>query len=189
MAPTDSTSDTTSTGSKAGRLYYLDWLRIILLFGVFLNHVLRPFYAVMAWHINNAEKSDAVMGLLLLVNPWGIPLFFLVAGAGSWFALRRRSSRQFIGERVNRLLIPLIVGSILLTPFQLYLDALHHGTYQGSFLNFIPEMLADLTPGNWFTPRIFATWGLHLWFLASYSCILFWPCLYLDGSSGMQGEG
>jgi peptidoglycan/LPS O-acetylase OafA/YrhL len=117
------------------------------------------------WHINNAEKSDAVMGILLTVNPWGIPLFFLVAGAGSWFALRRRSNRQFISERVNRLLIPLIVGSILLTPFQLYLEALHNGRFQGSFLSFIPELLADFTSGNWFTPLIFPTWGLHLWFL------------------------
>jgi peptidoglycan/LPS O-acetylase OafA/YrhL len=105
------------------------------------------------------------MGILLTVNPWGIPLFFLVAGAGSYFALSRRSNRQYIRERVNRLLIPFIVGSILLTPFQLYLEALHKETYQGSFLSFIPEMLADLTSGNLFTPLIFPRWGLHLWFL------------------------
>ncbi len=105
------------------------------------------------------------MAILLTVNPWGIPLFFLVAGVGSMFALRRRSNRQFIIERVNRLLIPLIVGSILLTPFQLYLEALHNGRFQGSFLSFIPEMLADFASRNWFTPLIFPGWGLHLWFL------------------------
>ena len=165
VVPTDSTSHTRSAGSKSGRLYYLDWLRVILLFGVFVYHVLKIFYPFLPWHINNVERSDAVMGILLTINPWGIPLFFLVAGAGSWFALRRRNNRQFINERVNRLLIPFIVGSILLTPFQKYLEALHKSTYEGSFLSFIPEMLADFVSRNWFTPLIFPRWGLHLWFL------------------------
>ena len=74
---------------KKQRLYYLDWLRNILIFGVFIYHVLRPFDPLTPWHINNAENSDVVLGILLTINPWGIPLFFLVAGAGSWFALRR----------------------------------------------------------------------------------------------------
>ncbi len=163
--PTDSTSNTASAGSKSGRLYYLDWLRIILLFGVFLYHAMKPFDEMFNWHISNAERSGAVTGIFLTINPWGIPLFFLVAGAGSWFALRRRSNRQYISERVNRLLIPFVVGSILLTPFQRYLEALHYGRFQGSFLSFIPEWLAETTSGNWFTPLIFPNWGLHLWFL------------------------
>ena len=153
------------SGGKSVRLHYLDWLRVILILGVFLYHVVRPFDPLIDWHINNPEKSDVILTLLLLVNPWGIPLFFLVAGAGSKFALRRRSNREFIGERVTRLLIPFIVGSILLTPFQKYLEALHKESYQGSFLSFIPEMLSVSISGNWITPLKFGDWGLHLWFL------------------------
>jgi peptidoglycan/LPS O-acetylase OafA/YrhL len=155
-----------TTKEQSSRLYYLDWLRVILIFGVFLYHVVKPFDPLIDWHINNVDQSDTVLAFLLLVNPWGIPLFFLVAGAGSKFALRRRSNRQYISERVNRLLIPFIVGSILLTPFQLYLEALHKGNYQGSFLNFVPEMLTEIFSGNLFTPLTFGGWGLHLWFLA-----------------------
>jgi glucan biosynthesis protein C len=154
------------SAGKTTRLHYLDWLRVILIFGVFLFHAAHPFDAVLDWHIKNTERSDAITGFLLLINPWGMPLFFLVAGAGSKFALRRRSNRQFICERVTRLLIPFIVGSILLTPFQRYLEALHKGTFQGSFLSFIPELLARSVSGNLLTPGVFATWGLHLWFLA-----------------------
>ena len=33
---------------------------------------------------------------MLLANPWALPLFFLIAGAASKFALRRRSNRQYI---------------------------------------------------------------------------------------------
>jgi len=151
---------------KPARLYYLDWLRVILILGVFLYHAVHPFDTAVDWHIKNAEQSDAVTVFLLLVYPWGIPLFFLVAGAGSKFALRRRNNRQYISERVTRLLIPFIVGSILLTPLQEYLDALHKGTFQGSFLSFIPEMLAEVTSGNLLTPLVFSRWGSHLWFLA-----------------------
>jgi len=158
------TGQETST-KKSARLHYLDWLRNLLLFGVFLYHVLRPFDPLIPWHIKNAEKSDAVMGILLTINPWGIPLFFLVAGAGSWFALRRRSNQQFIRERLNRLLLPFIVGTILLSPFQRYLEYLHNGRFQGSFLNFIPVWLSKLIPDYWFSPRLFGYWGLHLWFL------------------------
>jgi glucan biosynthesis protein C len=152
-------------GGKAERLHYLDWLRIVLILGVFLYHALKPFDALSEWHIGNAEQSDAVVALMLSVNPWGIPLFFLVAGAGSSFALRRRSNRQYLRERVARLAIPFIVGSILLTPLQKYLEALHKANFQGSFLRFIPEMLARTASRNWLTPLIFSDWGLHLWFL------------------------
>ena len=160
---TDSLKD--NSGKKSARLYYLDWLRVILLFGVFIYHVIRPFDPLIDWHINNADQSDLILTILLLVNPWGIPLFFLVAGAGSMFSLRRRSNLKFIVERVNRLLIPFIIGSILLTPFQKYLEALHKGAFQGTFLSYIPEMLAEIISGNLFTPLVFGRWGLHLWFL------------------------
>jgi peptidoglycan/LPS O-acetylase OafA/YrhL len=163
--PADPTKHTESGAKKSERLYYLDWLRVLLIFGVFLFHVLSPFAPMQPWHIKNAEQSDAVMAILRLFDPWGIPLFFLVAGAASKFALRRRSNRQYISERVNRLLIPFIVGSILLTPFQKYLEALHFGRFAGSFLSFIPELLAQSFSGNLLSPLLFSRWGLHLWFL------------------------
>lgn len=53
--------------------------------------------------------------MLVFLFPCGLPLFFLVAGAGSRFALRRRSGAQYAKERVYRLLIPFIVGSLFVT--------------------------------------------------------------------------
>ncbi|NCF67496.1 MAG: acyltransferase family protein [Chloroflexi bacterium] len=157
---------TKSNVKKSGRLYYLDWLRVILIFGVFLVHAVHPFDALIPWYIKNAEQNSAVTAFLLLTNPWGIPLFFLVAGAGSKFALSRRSNKQYISERVNRLLIPFVVGSLLLSPLQAYLEALHKGSFQGSFLSYLPEMLVERTSGNLFTPLVFSRWGFHLYFLA-----------------------
>jgi peptidoglycan/LPS O-acetylase OafA/YrhL len=159
---------------KTTRLHYLDWLRVILIFGVFVYHALSPFRAGLGYHITNPDQSVMVTVIMIWVWPWALPLFFLVAGAASLFALRRRSNRQYVRERVFRLLIPLIIGSILLSPPQAYLEALHKGTYQGSFLGFIPKWLAEITSGNLFTPLTFTEWGYHLWFLAflfSYSLL------------------
>lgn len=147
-------------------MHYLDWLRVILIFGVFVYHAVCPFRDGYDWHITNPERSVTVTSILIFIWPWALPLFFLVSGAGSRFALRRRSNRQYIRERVARLLIPFIVGSILLSPLQAYLEAVSRESYQGSFVGYMPEMLAKLTSGNLLTPLTFARWGFHLWFLA-----------------------
>lgn len=166
IAPADLSIDTGELEEKSGRLHYLDWLRVLLILGVFLYHALHPFDSTIEWHIKNDEQSIFVMIFLILILPWGLPLFFLVAGAGSRFSLRRRSNRQYIRERVFRLAIPFVVGSIVLTPFQKYLEALHKGTYEGSFAGYLPEMWGDISPSTWFSPLTLTELGLHLWFLA-----------------------
>ena len=64
--------------------------------------------------------------------------FFLMAGATSWFSLRLRTAGRYIRERVQRLLIPFIVGTIVLTPIQAYFEARHKGWWEGdSFIEFV----------------------------------------------------
>ena len=164
--PVDLSADTGGVDERPNRLHYLDWLRVLLILGVFLYHALHPFDSTIEWHIKNDEQSIFVMIFLILILPWGLPLFFLVAGAGSKFSLRRRSNRQYIRERVLRLGIPFVVGSILLTPLQKYFEALHKGTYDGSFFGYIPELWGDIAPTTWFSPLTLTELGLHLWFLA-----------------------
>ena len=95
---------------KSTRLHYLDWLRVAATLGVFLLHTMLPFDEV-NWFVNNAEQSSMVTVARVLLVQFGMPLFFLLAGAGSWFALRRRSRRQFISERFRRLVVPFAVSA------------------------------------------------------------------------------
>lgn len=165
------------------RLYYLDWLRVIAIMGVFLFHAVHPF-DLNDWHIKNEELSMAVTVVLGLFFPWGMPFFFLIAGTGSWFALRRRSGRQFVGERVRRLLIPYIAGTILLWPPMLYFQWRHiieRGLWAGSFLDFVLIHRAG------FSPMWFGEVGFHLWFLGflfSFSVLGLPIFLWLKGKSG-----
>ena len=113
-------------------------------------------------HIKNAGQSVVITTIQAFFFPWGMALFFMIAGAGTWFALKRRTSSQYIKERSRRLLIPFVVGSILLSPVQLYFEWSHKvqtGIFAGSFRQF----LGSLPWGP--NPRIFGVVGYHLWFL------------------------
>jgi len=98
-----------------------------------------------------------------------MPFFFLVAGAGSWFALQKRTGSQYLRERFFRLLLPFIVGFILFSPIEYYCENMNkiqrglQTTFQGfiaSFSVFNPLLLRF--PG--FSPRWLGS-GYHLWFL------------------------
>ena len=177
------TGQTDSSGRESVRLHYLDWLRVIAILGVFLFHAVHPF-DFFDWHIKNAELSMGITVFLALLFPWGMPFFFLIAGTGSWFALRRRTAGQYIQERTKRLLIPYIVGCILLWPIMLYFEWRHlaiTGEWYGSFRQFVLLHRAG------FSPMWFGEVGFHLWFLGFLFCfsLLGLPLfLWLKGKSG-----
>lgn len=159
-------SQQTKIGAGTVRLYYLDWLRVIAILGVFLFHVLLVFNEI-PFGIKNAELSSNLTTVAAFFFPWGMPLVFVIAGAGSWFALQRRTPRQYVRERFTRLLIPFVVGSILLSPIAYYFAWVHGsetGVTHGTFLEFVKTL--SWSPN----PRFFTAVGYHLWFLAFLFC-------------------
>ncbi len=143
------------------RLYYLDWLRVLATLGVFLFHASNVFNTT-NFEIKNAEGSEVIMIIDIFFYPWGMPLFFLIAGAGTWFALQRRSAGQFTRERTLRILVPFFTGTLLLGPIQLYLSWSHRtqtGVFAGSFAEFVSERL------SYTGPKLFGAIGYHMWFL------------------------
>jgi glucan biosynthesis protein C len=174
---------TDTTTSRAVRLYYLDWLRVIATLGVFLFHASNVFNTA-KFEIKNAEVSETITLIQGFFFPWGMPLFFLVAGAGSWFALKRRSAAQFTRERTLRLLVPFFTGTILLGPIQLYLSWSHRiqtGMVDGSLLEFTVERFSRIGP------KLFGAIGYHMWFLGflfAFSLIALPFFIWLKGETG-----
>ena len=86
-----------------------------------------------------------------------MPLFFLISGAGTFYALRNRSIMQYIGERSLRILIPLIFGMLVIVVPQAYFQASYHGELPGgyNFFQIYGLYLSTLPELNFF----------HLWFL------------------------
>jgi peptidoglycan/LPS O-acetylase OafA/YrhL len=164
----DARQETSRDG--AARLHYLDWLQVLAVLGVFLFHAVHPFDDVFGWHIKNAESSRAANAFIVFFFAWGMPLFFLMAGATSWFSLRRRTAGRYVRERVTRLLVPFIVGSIVLTPIQAFFEYAHKGWWKApNILKFILNGEArvgfyTLVNPIAFRPAVLGV-GYHLWFV------------------------
>ncbi len=174
-----------NTASKAVRLYYLDWLRVLATLGVFLFHVSCVFSGLKFEVVNN-ESSELLFIITSFFFPWGMPLFFLVAGGASWFALRRRTAGQFRRERVYRLLVPFLTGTILLGPVQLYISWRHRtetGVFEGSFLDFVANRAPQIGP-KWF-----GVYGYHMWFLGflfAFALLALPIFVWLKGENGRR---
>jgi len=148
---------------KPERRYDIDWLRILAILAVFFFHCAR-FFDPTDWHLKNVEQSFIALLFVGLLDLWIMPLFFLLSGAGSWYALKSRTGGQYLFGRVKRLLIPLYtVGAFILLPPQLYWDRLTKGTFAGSFWEFYPHYFETLSLR--FDLGFLSFWPGHLWFL------------------------
>lgn len=150
------------------RRYDIDWLRVIAILAVFFYHCTR-FFDIEGWHIKNAEQSLAVFVLSSgLIWTWAMSLFFLLSGVGAWYALNSRTGRQFLVERVKRLLIPLYtVGLILLLPPQFYFEIFTNDGYRGTFWGMLPRYFSGLgrISLDWPGDLLPFPFSGHLWFL------------------------
>jgi len=137
----------------------IDWLRVFAVLLVFVTHAAQVFSPIDEWHIENPESSSALGQLTVFMAPWLMPLFLMLAGKSAWFALRSRDSARFLKERLLKLFVPLVVGTLLVVPPQVYLRRLSRGEFEGNFLAFYPRFFDGVFPeGNF-------SYG-HLWFLA-----------------------
>lgn len=149
-----------------GRIDYIDWLRALAVLGVFVYHSLQPF-STQDWHVKNNQLSGVADGVVSFVDPWGVAFFFLIAGASSFLALRRRTAGQYVRERLMRLLLPLTMAYLLLSPVQAFIEERHFGRYTGSFISGVPlffEDVASRLPSTILHPLLVDR-TYHLWFV------------------------
>jgi peptidoglycan/LPS O-acetylase OafA/YrhL len=141
------------------RRYDIDWLRVLAAL------LLVPFHTGVIFCPGDSisyVKGQPSLGINLFVgfvHWWHMPLFFFVSGAATWFSLGSRSAGRYLDERVKRLLVPLIFGTLAIVPVQVYWMRLSNHEFSGSFFRFYPQFFNGIAPDGNFE------WG-HLWFLA-----------------------
>jgi glucans biosynthesis protein C len=146
------------------RQYDLDWIRVLATLAVFIYHGFM-FFNPWAWHVKNNETDPTyITAISLFMSAWLMPIFFALSGINSFYALQKRTGKQYIKERLVRLGIPLLFGVMILTPPQIYMERVSHGQFSGSFFNWYPHYFDGVYldiggSGN------FAFVGLHLWYL------------------------
>ena len=182
-----SSPDSSPAGAQRTRLHWIDWLRVAAIAGVFIYHTLRPFNTD-DWHVKNATTSGVLNGLTTFFASFGLAVLFLLAGAGVRFALRKRSWQTFLRERTARLMVPFVVGTLLLSPFQGLIEATHKGSAANPATDLVGWWSAAITwaTGRGFSPSVFGI-GYHLWFLGflfAISVIALPLCTWLMGDRG-----
>lgn len=147
------------------RRWDIDWLRVLATLAVFLFHCAR-FFNDEGWHVKNNQLDFGMSIFVTIVSQWLMPLFFILSGASAYYALSVRRNGAYMGERVTRLLVPLIFGILVLIPPQVYIESVGGQSdtvppFAGSFIEFYPHYF----DGFYAFGGYFAWMGLHLWYL------------------------
>lgn len=144
------------------RLNWIDWLKVLVVFGAFVFHAAQPF-VLTGWLVNDTEKSVPLSLYSGFGYLFGMPLMFLLAGATTWLATQRTGVAGHRALRIRRLVVPLVLGLVILSPLQAWLATLASGRLEdpGAFLTrYVGSLRLPLSP-TWF-----GDYGYHLWFLA-----------------------
>jgi hypothetical protein len=173
------------------RRYDMDWMRVGAMLGVFFFHCAR-FFGGGRWHLNNLEESLVANLFIAVLDLWIMPLFFLLSGAGSWYALKSRTGGKYLLERVKRILIPLYgVGAFIILIPQVYFEGVSHNGYTGTFLELWPRVVASIFTSvpNFDDVFFFNIFMGHLWFLQYLfliSLVTLPLLLYLRSERGLR---
>jgi glucans biosynthesis protein C len=166
----------------ADRRNDIDWLRIIAVLLLFLFHSAHLFNRSegLDWYVNNKDQSIFFDGFMVFLNQWHMPLFFLLSGIGTYYALQFRSGGEYVKERFKRIFVPFVFGTLVIVPPQVYVRNLLEGKFSGSYWAFYPHFFnGPHPPGNF-------EWG-HLWFLIylfTFSMIMRPAFQWLRGERG-----
>ena len=116
------------------RKVYIDHLRWMVIL------LLIPYHAAMAFNCWGEPNyiffyaNRPVSCVVVFFAPFLMPLMFLLAGMSAYYSLQKRSVRQYLAERVRRLLIPLLFCTLTIAPVMSYLADRFQGGYTGNFL-------------------------------------------------------
>lgn len=148
------------TVSTTGERYdFLDWLRVIAIFVLLFFHTGMMFVG-WGWHVVNGQTIEGLEIPMDISHRLRMPLLFVIAGAGMWFALQRRTATQLFQERTVRLLVPVVIGMFLIVPPQVFYERLFRGEWDGGYLRFLIERTLQFQP----YPQGDFSWH-HLWFI------------------------
>jgi peptidoglycan/LPS O-acetylase OafA/YrhL len=148
--------------NRIERHYGMDWLRIAAILLLILYHS-GLFFAPGTWLVKVAEPVEAVDWVLLTVQPWRMPLLFVVSGFASRALLSKSGSTLgFLRLRSIRLLLPLLFGVAIVVPPQAWVTLVVYHGYGGTLAHFwLSDWLQFRTVDGVQMPN----YG-HLWFVA-----------------------
>lgn len=118
----------------SARKNYIDnlrWLIILLLI---------PYHTAMAWNVWGEpnyiffEGKRWISSIIVFFSPYFMPMLFVIAGISTKLALQKRTSKEYLIERVKKLLVPFLFGTIIFMPIMSYIGDKFNYSYNGGFI-------------------------------------------------------
>ena len=149
----------------SGRLFFVDRLRVLLTVLVILHHTAITYGGSGEWFYREVRDGGTPTSLLLTAfcavnQSFFMGMFFLLAGYFTPASLARKGVRQFVGERLVRLGVPLLVFGFILGPLAVALAGMPAGGRIGE------RWLALLSNGTFTIGPLWFAWALLLFALA-----------------------
>jgi hypothetical protein len=144
--------------SETKREYYIDWLRIIVVALLVPHHIAITFSHIGDAYVYLPIKDNSVYFFIqsTFLNLWFMRLLFFVSGISTFYALQKRTNRQYLIERCKRLLLPTVFAIIFICPIMAYFRALNLNGFHGSLIQFFPIFFTKF--------ETYLGWA-HFWFL------------------------
>ncbi|QQO09995.1 acyltransferase family protein [Breznakiella homolactica] len=140
------------------REYYLDWLRIIVVLLLVPHHIAITFSHIGDAYVFLPVKDNSLYFFIqsTFLNLWFMRMLFFVSGISTYYALKKRTNKEYFLERCKRLLLPAVFAIIAVCPVMAYFRALNLNGFQGSLFKFYPVFFTKF--------ETYLGWA-HFWFL------------------------
>ncbi|MEM7229079.1 MAG: acyltransferase family protein [Planctomycetota bacterium] len=151
---------TTQAPTTLPRRHEIDAIRSIALLLLIAYHVFVAFQPFAPWveFIGYEQTLDDAWFIGELINPWRIPVLFLISGITAGYLLQNRSINDLVRPRLMRLVPPLVVAVLLIAPIS---PALYHVSIDET-PRYIPQPL-----------HLWFVWNLVVYFLIAIPVFLY----------------
>lgn len=144
------------------RKHYIDQLRLFCIL------LLVPYHVAMAyncWEESNyiiSGSSKILSSFVVFISPWFMGVLFLLAGISASYSLKKRTIKEFVLERVHKLFVPLVFGTIFLIPILTYIANITNCFFVGNYFSHLKLFFTRWTDLSGFDGGFTIA---HLWFL------------------------
>jgi len=144
------------------RIFALDALRaIMMLLGIVLHAGITYASADYAnfWPLKNPENSIGFDIIVAIIHFFRMPVFFVVSGYFGALLFYKKGAQQMLKNRINRILLPLIAGVLIVYPLAFFAFTFTKSAFSGVGY---PLTIAweEMIAGKFLPFNV-----LHLWFL------------------------
>lgn len=148
------------------RFHSLDTVRgLALLLGLVLHSTLSFFMPIPKM---DSSPSTTLAIVYFVIHIFRMSVFFFIAGFFAHMVFHRKGGAAFIKDRVKRILLPLIIGLLILSP--LTVASVMWGLFQPSWLTALLNTLKSLAGGTLDITYLWFLYYLCIFYVLSLTC-------------------